>query len=165
LARRPPELIELGRIAGSYGVRGWVKVAPQKGVAEALVAAKEWWLGGKACRVEEAKVHSATVVAKLAGLETREQALALKSTKILVARGALPDKDDGRYYLADLLGLEVLNTQGVALGVVRQWLTNGPQDVMEVAGDRTRLLPWVAAVVKAVDLDAGRIEVEWEADW
>jgi 16S rRNA processing protein RimM len=165
LARRPPELIELGRIAGSYGVRGWVKVAPQKGVAEALVAAKEWWLGDKACGVEEAKVHSASVIAKLAGLETREQALALKGTKILVARGALPDQDDGRYYLADLLGLEVLNTQGVALGVVRQWLTNGPQDVMEVAGDRTRLLPWVAAVVKAVDLEAGRIEVEWEAHW
>jgi 16S rRNA processing protein RimM len=165
LARRPPELIELGRVAGSYGVRGWVKVAPQKGVAEALVAAKEWWLGGKACRVEAAKVHSASVIAKLAGLETREQALALKGTKILVARGALPDQDDGRYYLADLLGLEVLNTQGVALGVVRQWLTNGPQDVMEVAGDRTRLLPWVAAVVKAVDLEAGRIEVEWEAHW
>ena len=158
-------LIELGRIAGSYGVRGWVKVAPEKGVAEALVAAKEWWLGAKACRVEAAKVHSATVIAKLAGLENREQALALKGTKILVARGALPDQDDGRYYLADLVGLEVLNTQGVALGVVRQWLTNGPQDVMEVVGDRTRLLPWVAAVVKAVDLDAGRIEVAWEADW
>ena len=165
MARRPPELIELGRIAGSYGVRGWVKVAPQKGVAEALVAAKQWWLGGKACRVEEAKVHSATVVAKLAGLETREQALALKGTKILVARSALPDKDDGRYYLADLVGLEVVNGEGSKLGVVRQWLTNGPQDVMEVAGDRVRLVPWVAAVVKAVDLEAGRIEVAWEADW
>jgi 16S rRNA processing protein RimM len=165
LPRRPPELIELGRVAGSYGVRGWVKVAPQKGVAEALVAATEWWLGGKACRVEEAKVHSATVVAKLAGLETREQALALKGTMILVARGALPDEDDGRYYLADLVGLEVVNGEGSSFGVVRQWLTNGPQDVMEVAGDRVRLVPWVAAVVKAVDLEAGRIEVEWEADW
>ena len=76
MARRPPELIELGRVAGSYGVRGWVKVAPQKGVAEALVAAKEWWLGDKAWRVDEARVHSATVVARLAGVETREQARA-----------------------------------------------------------------------------------------
>ena len=72
MARRPPDLIELGRVAGSYGLRGWVKVAPQKGVAEALVAATEWWLGGDACRVEQARVHSATVVAKLAGFETRE---------------------------------------------------------------------------------------------
>ena len=155
----------MGRVAGSYGVRGWVKVAPQKGVAETLVAAKEWWLGDKACRVVEAKVHSATVVAKLAGVESREQALALKGRKVSVARAALPEAGEGHYYLADLVGLEVRNMQGVAFGVVRQWLTNGPQDVMEVAGDRIRLIPWVAAVVKAVDLEAGRIEVEWEADW
>jgi len=165
LARRPPELIELGRIAGSYGVRGWVKVAPQKGVAEALVAAKEWWLGEELHRVDEAKVHSATVVAKLAGIETREQALALKGTKIAVARAALPDADDGRYYLADLVGLEVVNEQGLKLGVVRQWFTNGPQDVMELAGDRVRLIPWVPTVVKNVDLEAKRIEVDWGADW
>jgi 16S rRNA processing protein RimM len=165
LARRPPELIELGRVAGSYGVRGWVKVAPQKGVAEALVAAKEWWLGEELHRVDEAKVHSATVVAKLAGIETREQALALKGRRIAVARAALPDADDGRYYLADLVGLEVVNEQGLQLGVVRQWFTNGPQDVMELAGDRVRLVPWVPTVVKKVDLEAKRIEVEWGADW
>lgn len=152
-------------MAGSYGVRGWVKVAPQKGVAEALVAAKEWWLGEELHRVDEAKVHSATVVAKLAGIETREQALALKGRKIAVARAALPDADDGRYYLADLVGLEVVNEQGLKLGVVRQWFTNGPQDVMELAGDRVRLVPWVPAVVKNVDLEAKRIEVEWGADW
>ena len=152
-------------MAGSYGVRGWVKVAPQKGVAEALVAAKEWWLGEELHRVDEAKVHSATVVAKLAGIETREQALALKGRKIAVARAALPDADDGRYYLADLVGLEVVNEQGLKLGVVRQWFTNGPQDVMELAGDRVRLVPWVPAVVKKVDLEAKRIEVEWGADW
>jgi len=165
LARRPPDLIELGRVAGSYGLRGWVKVAPQKGVAEALVAATEWWLGGDACRVEQARVHSATVVAKLAGFETREQALALKGRKIAVARSALPHADDGRYYLADLVGLDVVNVQGEKLGVVRQWFTNGPQDVMELAGDRVRLIPWVPTVVKNVDLEAKRIEVDWGADW
>ena len=165
MARRPPDLIELGRIAGSYGVRGWVKVAPQAGVAQALVAAGEWWLGDEARRVEQAKLHSAAVVAKLTGVENREQALALKGLRISVPRDALPQAGEGHYYLADLLGLEVVNTQGVAFGTVRQWLTNGPQDVMEVAGDRTRLLPWVPTVVKRVDLEAKTIEVEWEADW
>jgi 16S rRNA processing protein RimM len=165
LARRPPELIELGRIAGSFGVRGWIKVAPQAGVAQALVAAQEWWLGDEARRVEQARLHSATVIAKLAGVETREQALGLKGRRVSVPREALPEAGEGHYYLADLLGLEVVNARGARLGVVRQWLTNGAQDVMEVAGDQTRLLPWVPAVVKNVDLDAKRIEVEWEADW
>ena len=155
----------MGRVAGSYGVRGWVKVAPQKGVADTLAAATDWWLGEEARRVEQARVHSATVVAKLAGIETREQALALKGSKVAVARSALPDAQDGRYYLADLVGLEVVNEQGLKLGIVRQWFTNGPQDVMELAGDRVRLVPWVPAVVKKVDLEAKRIEVAWGADW
>jgi 16S rRNA processing protein RimM len=165
LARRPPERIGLGRIAGSYGVRGWVKVAPQRGVAEALVAATQWWLGATAIRVVDARVHSATVVAKLDGIETPEQAKALKGKEVSVARDALPAAGEGHYYLADLVGLEVVNGRGAKLGVVRQWLTNGPQDVMQLEGDRARLLPWVPAVVKRVDLEAKRIEVEWEADW
>jgi len=155
----------MGRVAGSYGVRGWVKVAPQAGVQESLAGAGEWWLDAEPRRVEQARVHSATVIAKLAGVETREQALALKGRVVSLPRAALPEAGEGRYYLADLVGLEVLNTRGVALGVVRQWLTNGPQDVMEVAGDRDRLLPWVPSVVKRVDLAAKLIEVEWEADW
>ena len=155
----------MGRVAGSYGVRGWVKVAPQAGVQESLAAAAQWWLDAEPRRVEQARVHSATVIAKLAGIETREQALALKGRQVSVPRAALPEASAGHYYLADLVGLEVVNTRGVALGVVRRWFTNGPQDLMAVAGDRVRLVPWVAAVVKAVNLEAGRIEVEWEADW
>ena len=63
------------------------------------------------------------------------------------------------------MGLEVVNERGEALGVVKRLFTNGAQDVMELAGERTRLLPWVAAVVKNVDLPNRRIEVAWEADW
>ncbi|MGH8709205.1 MAG: ribosome maturation factor RimM [Burkholderiales bacterium] len=155
----------MGRVAGSYGVRGWVKVAPQAGVQESLAQAGEWWIDAAPVRVEQARAHSATVIAKLAGIETREQARALKGREVALARAALPPAGEGHYYLADLLGLEVVNAQGVAFGVVRQWLTNGPQDVMEVAGERTRLLPWVPAVVKRVDLEAKLIEVQWEADW
>ena len=155
----------MGRVAGSYGVRGWVKVAPQAGVSETLASAGEWWLQGGKRRVEQARVHSATVIAKLEGIETREQALSLKGAGVAVARDALPEAGEGRYYLADLIGLEVVNEQGVKLGTVRRWFSNGPQDVMEVAGERTHLVPWVAAVVKHVDLGARRIEVEWGADW
>jgi 16S rRNA processing protein RimM len=155
----------MGRVAGAYGVRGWVKALPQAGVQESLAQASEWWLGGERCRVVQAKRHSATVIAKLEGIDTPEQARSLKGREISVERAALPEAGEGHYYLADLLGLEVVNAEGRKLGVVRQWLTNGPQDVMEVAGDAVRLVPWVPAVVKAVDLEAGLIEVDWGADW
>ena len=59
----------------------------------------------------------------------------------------------------------MVNQQGEALGVVKRMFTNGAQDVMELAGDRERLLPWVPTVVKNVDLRGRRIEVEWGADW
>jgi 16S rRNA processing protein RimM len=155
----------MGRVAGSYGVRGWVKVIPQAGVQAGLAQATEWRLGEERRRVVQAKRHSATVVAKLEGIDTPEQAQALKGREVAVAREALPEPGAGHHYLVDLLGLEVVNGRGETLGVVRQWLTNGPQDVMQLEGDRERLLPWVPAVVKRVDLEAKRIEVDWEADW
>jgi len=84
---------------------------------------------------------------------------------VAVARGALPEPGAGHYYLADLLGLAVVNGQGEALGVVKKFFTNGAQEVMTVVGDRERLLPWVPAVVKNVDLEKKQIDVEWGADW
>jgi len=155
----------MGRVAGAYGVRGWVKVVPQAGVQDSLAQAQAWWLGEDCRRVVQARRHSATVIAKLEGVDTPEQAQALKGRDVSVERDALPEPEEGRYYLVDLIGLEVVNVQGRRLGVVRRWLTNGPQDVMELSGEQVRLVPWVPTVVRQVDLEAGRIEVQWEADW
>jgi 16S rRNA processing protein RimM len=155
----------MGRVAGSYGVRGWVKVVPELGAKEDLAGARQWWLGADPFEVSAAKVHGATVLGKLEGIETREQALGLKGRAVAVPRTALPEPEAGRYYLADLIGLEVVNGEGRALGVVTRTYSNRAQDVIEVSGERTRLIPWVAAVIRNVDLLEKRIEVEWGADW
>jgi 16S rRNA processing protein RimM len=155
----------MGRVAGAYGVRGWVKVLPDEGVAQDLAGARRWWIGAEAFEVSAAKIHGATVLGKLAGIESPEKARALKGRTIAVERAALPEPEKGHYYLADLMGLEVVNESGAQLGVVTRSYSNGAQDVIEVTGERTRLIPWVAAVVKDVDLGRGRIEVEWGADW
>jgi len=155
----------MGRVAGSYGVRGWVKVAPDAGVMEGLAGAREWWIGAEAFEVSMARIHGATVVAKLAGIESREQALGFKGSTVAVRRQALPQPEEGKYYLADLIGLEVVNEQGATLGVVKQTYSNGAHDVIEVSGDRTRLIPWVAAVIKQVDLAGKQVRVDWGAEW
>lgn len=155
----------MGRVAGAYGVRGWLKVSPGGGVRETLAAATEWWIAGRAWAVREARPHGATVVASLAGLESREEAQALRGEEVQVRREALPQAEEGHYYLDDLVGLEVVNEQGERLGVVQRMFSNGAQDVMEVAGERVHLMPWVSAVVKAVDLAGGRITVQWGSDW
>ena len=115
--------------------------------------------------MQETKPHSGSLLAKLAGVGSREAAMKLRGVAVSVSRAALPEPEAGHYYLADLIGLEVVNEQGEKLGVVKRMFTNGAQDVMELAGDRERLLPWVPTVVKQVDLQKRRIEVEWGADW
>ena len=152
----------MGRVAGSYGVRGWIRVErPEAGLA----GCGEWWIGGEAHAVEETKEHSGSLLARVAGIASREAAMKLKGRAVEVSRAALPEPEAGHYYLADLIGLEVVNEKGERLGVVKRMFTNGAQDVMELAGERERLLPWVPTVVKNVDLQKRRIEVEWGADW
>lgn len=143
-------------------MRGWIKVErPEAGLAEC----GEWWIGGEPHAVEETKEHSGTLLARLAGVGVREAALKLRGRAVEVSRAVLPELEAGHYYLADLIGLEVLNERGEKLGVVKRLFTNGAQDVMELSGDKERLLPWVPTVVKNVDLQKKRIEVEWGADW
>ena len=111
-------------------------------------------------------MHSGRLLAKLAGIESREQARALKGKRVSVPRSALPAPAQGTYYWADLVGLDVVNAQGLVLGVVKGMFSNGAHDVMELGSDeRARLLPFVPAVVKYVDLEGRRIEVDWGADW
>ncbi|TMH25973.1 MAG: 16S rRNA processing protein RimM [Betaproteobacteria bacterium] len=155
----------MGRVAAAYGVRGWIKVAPGGGVAQTLAASAQWWIGEHAYALAEARQHGRSVVAKLEGIDSREQAMRLKGARVSVERASLADPGEGHYYLADLIGLEVRNEQDEVLGTVKQWLSNGAQDVMEVAGSRTRLIPWASAIVKEVDLGAGRIVVDWQMDW
>jgi 16S rRNA processing protein RimM len=152
----------MGRVAGSYGVRGWLRVErPEAALAEC----SRWWIGGDEYPVAQTKMHSGALLAKLEGVESREAALKLKGAEVSVQRASMPEPEAGKYYLTDLVGLEVVNEPGQSLGVVKRMFTNGAQDVMEVAGDRTRLLPWVAAVVKEVDLPKRRVKVQWGADW
>ena len=118
--------------------------------------------GGVARTVTESRPHSGTLLAKLEGIENPEQAKLLKGKAVEIPR---PEARNGSYYWSDLVGLEVVNEQGEVLGVVARMFSNGAHDVMELAGERERLLPWVPPVVKKVDLQARRIEVAWGADW
>ena len=153
----------MGRVADAYGVRGWLKV---ESGSDALAACASWWIGGVERALEATRPHSGRLLAKLAGIENREQALALKGSAVAVERAALPQPRAGRYYTADLVGVEVVNAQGMVLGVVTGMFSNGAHEVMQLSADkRERLLPFVPAVVKRVDLEGRRIEVDWGADW
>ena len=158
-------MIEFGRVAGSYGVRGWLRVVVDE--PEVLADEPSWWLDGIEYTVQEAKEHSGTLLAKLAGIDSPEAAQGFKGKAVQIPR---PEAGEGRYYWTDLVGLEVVNKRGEVLGKVSRMSSNGAHDVMEVwseeaAGSRIRLLPFVPAYLVKVDLQAKRIEVDWELDW
>ena len=158
-------MIEYGRVADPYGVRGWLRVVVDE--PELLAAAPVWWIDGEARTVRESREHSGTLLARLEGIDSPEQARRFKGKPVSIPR---PEAGEGRYYWSDLVGLEVVNEEGVVLGLVKQMSSNGAHDVMEVSvmevtGERKRLLPFVPAYVKKIDLQKKRIEVEWQVDW
>jgi len=155
----------MGRVAGAYGVNGWLRVVLYGDTPDTLAATPSWLIGAGEYEVTATRFHSGALLAKLAGVESREAALKLRGETVALPREALPDAGEGSIYWADLVGLEVVNGQGDALGIVERVFSNGAHDVIELAGERQRLLPWVPAVVKRVDLEARRVEVDWQADW
>lgn len=160
----------MGRVAAPYGVKGWIKVVPFTSSPGTLRTFPSWWLGraGQWQEVEvvESAVHGAALVARISGYGAREQAARLRGLEVAVPRGALAATAPGEYYWADLIGLEVVNIEGQSLGTVASVFSNGAHEVLRVAQDgRERLLPFVVAVVKKVDLAARRLDVDWGVDW
>jgi 16S rRNA processing protein RimM len=160
----------MGRVAAPFGVKGWVKITPFTESPAALARYRRLWIGRQGewreVAVVEVAVHGATVVARLAGCEDRDAAARLRGAELAIPREALPPAAPGEFYWADLVGLDVVNAAGEPLGRVQGLFSTGANDVLRVGeGKYERLLPFVAAVVKKVDLAARRIEVDWGLDW
>ena len=165
------KMVTLGRVTGPWGVKGWIKVHSYTEPRDNIAAYPVWILrrGGqqRVERVEQARAHGkAQVVAKLEGVADRNAAAELAGSEIVVERQSLAACDEGEYYWTDLEGLRVVTVGGEDLGLVDHLLRTGSNDVLVVRGERERLIPFIAEqVVKRVDLDDGRLVVEWDADF
>lgn len=169
-------MVVLGRVIAPFGVQGWIKLNPIGGMADDLAvwrAMPAWWLGSDAegtewrrYELEGLKPHGKGLVAKLKGVDDRTAAEAIDGSYFAVPHEALPPPEKDEYYWADLIGLEVVNTQGVKLGSVAELIETGANDVLVVREGKTeRLLPFIAQVIKEVDVPNKVIRVDWEADW
>jgi 16S rRNA processing protein RimM len=177
----PADAVEVGRIADAWGIKGWFKVLPHSADPQALFSSRRWYLqpsergaktfsGTVLLRVKEAKEHSDSVVARADEVEDRTAAEALRGARIFIARSSFPTAAEDEYYWVDLIGLDVSNREGVALGQVKELLQTGPQTVLvleyEEQGKRLeRMIPFVAAFVDQVDLPGRRITVDWQPDY
>lgn len=169
------EMIVLGKIVSVHGIRGEVKVYSFTDPLDNLLNYRRWTLK-RGTEVRQAELVSGRVqgnvlVAKLKGLDDREVARTYADFEILVPRSELPELDDGEFYWSQLEGLKVIDTNGQLFGILDHMLETGANDVMVVkpcAGsldDRERLLPYTEQCVQSVDLAAGEIRVDWDADF
>ncbi|NCA71081.1 MAG: ribosome maturation factor RimM [Sphingobacteriia bacterium] len=157
--------IIVGRIAGVYGVRGWVKVMSETDPREGLLNYQPWLLGAgsRAWVVREGKRHGKGLIVHLDGCDDRDQAAMLVGQEIAVRRDQLPPPAPDEVYWADLEGLEVVTITGESLGVIDHLFSTGVNDVVVVRGERERLLPFIwHDVVKEIDLDGRRMLVDWD---
>jgi 16S rRNA processing protein RimM len=180
-AELPADAIEVGRIADAWGIKGWFKVLPYSASPEALFSSKRWFLqpaergaktfsGTVLLKIKEAKEHSDSVVATSVEVPDRNAAELLKGARIFVSRASFPTPETDEYYWVDLIGLDVVNREGVALGAVRELLHTGPQTVLVLAYEeegkaKERMIPFVSAYIDTVDLAGRRITADWQPDY
>jgi len=160
--------VVLGRIAGVYGVRGWVKVFSETEPREGILGYSPWLVGDSPAprAVQEGRRHGKGVVARIEGCDDRDQAAALVDQEIAVTRDRLPPPRSDEFYWTDLEGLEVWNREGIRLGVVDHLFSTGANDVLVVSGEPERLLPFAwDDVIRSVDFDQRRIEVDWDPEF
>ena len=186
----PADAVEVGSVAGAWGVKGWIKVQPYAQNPQALFSSKRWFVKAAAARrrtadpgatlalpsllrVVQAREHGDGVIAQVRDLDDRTAAEALRGARIFVSRASFPTAEADEFYWVDLIGLEVVNRQGEALGTVAGLIDTGPHSVLRVApaepvapgAEAERLIPFVAAYVDEVKLSERRILVDWGLDY
>ena len=168
--QRGAERVVVGRITGAFGIRGWVKLVSYTDPPEAILDWPVWRMDGTAgareWRAVEGRRHGKGLVARLEGIADRNGAEALGRPEIWIERRELPALKRGEYYREDLVGLEVVNLQGTRLGRVDHFLDAPANPLMVVKdGENERWLPLVAGCLQRVDAAAGRLIVDWDADF
>jgi 16S rRNA processing protein RimM len=184
----PIDAIEVGRIVDAWGLKGWIKVQPFAADPQALFSSRRWFIlpSEKAgvtrpdtvpgalptlLRITQVKDHGDVVVALAQEVPDRSAAEAMRGARVFIGRGSFPTPPPDEFYWVDLIGLDVVNREGDALGKIVGLLDTGPHSVLrvmpatETKEEAERLIPFVAAYVDEVSLEQRRVTVDWGLDY
>jgi 16S rRNA processing protein RimM len=163
-------MVILGRVAGIFGVRGWIKLISDTDPQEAILDYAPWyleWQGDwRIHRLLAGRLHGKGLIVHIDGCNDRDQAVHLVGCAIAVPRTQLPPLGPDEFYWSDLEGLRVQTPGGVPLGQVSHLFPTGANDVLVVMGERERLIPYIwGSVVQHIDLAAGLLVVDWDPEF
>jgi 16S rRNA processing protein RimM len=162
----PDELLRLGVVTGTHGLRGDLKVRPLTDEPLALLAAHKVYLRGRqgeltACRVAAVKAHKATVLLRLQGLENIDAVQAMVGCEVLMPRSELPALTNDEFYWFELEGLSVVDRCRGDLGILEEMFSTAAHDIYVVRGRYGEvLIPAVGEFVVEIDRDGRRMLVD-----
>ena len=167
------DIVVLGRLADPYGLQGWLRLYAFGDDPLSWAEMPVWWVSSdngatwREIKLKSLKSHANGLVVQFEGVDDRTAAEAHKGLTVGAPRELLPAPKPGEFYWDDLIGLDVLNTADERLGKIAGLIETGASDVIRVVSDdgAERLLPFVSAVILAVEKEAGLVRVEWGSDW
>lgn len=165
--------IQVGYVQGAFGIKGWLRIHSFCRPKEQILEYASWDLRlgrlENSYQPDQGRAHGHGVVVHLSGIDTRTQAETLKRARIWVSTRQLAPLPAGEYYWYQLIGLEVNTVSGQGLGKIERLMETGTHDVLVVKGgtsDSEVLIPYLPGeVVKEVDLEHGRMTVDWQLEF
>ena len=154
------KLIQVGQVAGGFGVRGEVRVTAYTADPMALLAYRDLLRadGSAGLTLLSARPDKNGVVGRAKEIATKEQADAMRGLKLFIPRYRLPEPDEDEFYLTDLVGVEAREPDGAVLGTVKSVQNFGASDMLEIApaaGGPTWYLPFTKDAVPELHLADG----------
>lgn len=152
------EFLDCGEIVNTHGIHGEVRIVPWADSPDFLRGFRTLYVDGAARQVLSARVHKGSVIAKLDGVDTVEKAMLLKGRTVQIRRAdaKLPE---GAFFLADIIGLDVVDEAGQRLGTLKEVLSPSRQQVYVVGGEREILIPAVPEFILETNIEGGYVKV------
>ena len=152
------EYLDCGQIVNTHGVRGEVRIVPWADSPDFLCQFSTLYIDSAPRRVLSSRVHKGSVIAKLDGVDTVEEAMLLRDKTVQIRRAdaKLPE---GTFFLADVIGLKVVDEAGQTLGTLKEVLSPSVQQVYVVEGEREIMVPAVPEFILETNITDGYIKV------
>ena len=153
------QMLEIGKIVNTHGLRGEVKVTPWTDTPNVYESLSDVYCQKKndliKLEIKSVKYQKSNLIVKFKQIDNVDDALTYKNTVLLALREDLGELEDGEYYIQDILGLKVITDEGEELGTVTDVLTLPANDVYVVKTKDLKecLLPVIDDVILNVDLE------------
>ncbi|MEO1890926.1 MAG: ribosome maturation factor RimM [Candidatus Thioglobus sp.] len=159
----------VGKINGLFGVQGWVKIFSHTHPRKNILTYQPWHIqiGGQwqTLDILKGREQGKTIVAQLKDVNNREQAQPMIGIDLYIEKSQLPELSEGEHYWEDLIGLEVVNQKGIALGKVSNLVDTGANNVLVVNGEKEYWVPYIEPFLISVDMGKQQILVDWDEDF